>query len=209
MLLSDEKNNHGQDLPEDIDLRQLVYENQERLKELAAINDTTAIIKAGKSIPETLNEICQIMPAAWQYPEFTAVRILFEEMEFTSPGFVETQWKQEQWFDTIDNLRGTIAVFYLEKFDERDEGPFLREERNLILNLASLIEGYLNGVKGREGRYITRERLKELTAINQTTAILRTGKPPERHCTRYAWFYPRRGNIPNIPHAVLNMRMWK
>ncbi len=196
MLLSDEKNNHGQDLPEDIDLRQLVYENQERLKELAAINDTTAIIKAGKSIPETLNEICQIMPAAWQYPEFTAVRILFEEMEFTSPGFVETQWKQEQWFDTIDNLRGTIAVFYLEKFDERDEGPFLREERNLILNLASLIEGYLNGVKGREGRYITRERLKELTAINQTTAILRTGKPPEEALHQIclvlpkAWQYP-------------------
>jgi hypothetical protein len=196
MLLSDEKNNPGPGLPEDIDLKQLVYENQERLKELAAINDTTAIIKAGKSIPETLNEICQIMPAAWQYPEFTAVRIRFEEMEFTSPGFVETQWKQEQWFDTIDNLRGTIAVFYLEKFDERDEGPFLREERNLILNLASLIEGYLNGVKGREGRYITRERLKELTAINQTTAILRTGKPPEEALHQIclvlpkAWQYP-------------------
>ncbi len=196
MLLSDETNTPGQGLPEDINLRQLVYENQERLKELAAINDTTAIIKTGKSIPETLNAICQIMPGAWQYPDSAVVRIRFEEMEFISPGFVETQWKQEQEFDTIDNLRGTITVCYLKEFRTYDEGPFLREERNLILNLASLIEGYLNGVKGREGRYITRERLKELTAINQTTAILRAGKPIEEALHQIclilpkAWQYP-------------------
>jgi hypothetical protein len=33
----------------------------------------------------------------------------------------------------------------------------MKEERNLIRNLASLIEGYLNGVKGKEGRYVTRD----------------------------------------------------
>ena len=182
--------------PDAIDLNQLVNSNRERLKELAAINDTTAIIKAGMSIPETLNEICQILPGAWQYPEQTVARIRFEEMEFASKGFTETPWKQEQTFDTIDNQQGTITVCYLEEFMECDEGPFLKEERSLMSNLASLIEGYLNGVKGREGRYITRERLKELTAINQTTAILRTGKPIEESLHQIclvlpkAWQYP-------------------
>ncbi len=196
MLPADENNNAGNPLPDSIDLKQLVYENQERLKELAAINDTTVIIRTGKSIPETLFEICQIMPRAWQYPEYAVARILFEEMEFTSPGFVETQWKQEQSFDTIDNQHGTLAVCYLKEFEKCDEGPFLKEERNLVINLASLIEGYLNGVKGREGRYITRERLKELTAINQTTAILRTGKSIEEALHQIclilpkAWQYP-------------------
>jgi len=196
MLTSDENVNPGNGIPDAIDLIQLVYDNQERLKELAAINDTTAIIRAGKSIPETLYEICQILPNAWQYPAYTVARIRFEEMEFTSPGFIETQWKQEQVFDAIDNQRGTIGIFYLKEFKECDEGPFLKEERNLVINLASLIEGYLNGVKGREGRYITRERLKELTAINQTTAILRTGKPVEEALHQIclilpkAWQYP-------------------
>ncbi|MCX6267917.1 MAG: hypothetical protein NTW16_11250, partial [Bacteroidetes bacterium] len=177
-------------------LEQLVYNNQERLKELAAINETTAIIKAGKSIPETLSEICQVLPKAWQYPEFTVARIRFEEMEFVTPGFIETPWKQEQSFDTIDNLRCTIEIFYLKEFRTYEEGPFLKEERSLIVNLASLIEGYINGVKGREGRYITRERLKELTAINHTTAILRTGKPIEEALHQIclilpkAWQYP-------------------
>ncbi|MFZ4520154.1 MAG: PEP/pyruvate-binding domain-containing protein [Bacteroidales bacterium] len=208
MLLSDENISPGNVNPETIDLKQLVYENQERLKELAAINDTSVIIRAGKPIPETLNEICQILPNAWQYPGHTVARIRFEDMEFTTPGFVETPWKQEQLFDTIDNLHGTITVFYLKEFRECDEGPFLKEERNLVINLAILIEGYINGVKGREGRYITRERLKELAAINQTTAILRTGKPIEEALHQIclilpkAWQYPeytacriRYGNI--------------
>ncbi|MEI7981746.1 MAG: hypothetical protein WCI71_08820, partial [Bacteroidota bacterium] len=177
-------------------IEKLVYENQERLKELAAINDTTAIIKASKPIFETLREICQVLPRAWQFPEHTVARIHYEEMEFTSPGFMETQWRQKQIFETIDNLTGSIEIFYLKEFPEMDEGPFLKEERNLVMNLASLIEGYINGVKGREGRYITRERLKELSAINQTTAILRAGKPNEEALHQIclilptAWQYP-------------------
>ncbi|MEI7896839.1 MAG: PEP/pyruvate-binding domain-containing protein [bacterium] len=196
MLPTDEKNTPGNPLPETIDLKQLVFENQERLKELAAINDTTLILKAGKSIPETLYEICQILPAAWQYPEHAVARIRFEEMEFITPGFVETQWGQEQAFETIDSQSGTIGIYYLREFRDCDEGPFLKEERNLVINLASLIEGYLNGVKGREGRYITRERLKELAAINQTTSILRSGKPIEEALHQIclilpkAWQYP-------------------
>ena len=191
MLPSDENNKPGKLLPDTVDLDQLVYDNQERLKELAAINDTTTIIKAGKSIPETLDEICRILPKAWQYPDFTVARVRFEEMEFTSRGFRETEWKQEQAFETIDNLTGTIAIFYLKEFPPCHEGPFLKEERNLVMNLATLIEGYLNGVKGREGRYITRERLKELTAINQTTAILRTGKPIEEALHQICLILPK------------------
>ncbi|MEI6681700.1 MAG: PEP/pyruvate-binding domain-containing protein [Bacteroidota bacterium] len=196
MLPSDENKKTGKLLPDKVDLDQLVYENQERLKELAAINDTSSIIKTGKSIPETLFEICQILPKAWQYPESTVARIRFEEMEFTSPGFRETEWMQEQDFETIDNQTGSIAICYLKDFPGSFEGPFLKEERNLVMNLGILIEGYLNGVKGREGRYITRERLKELTAINQTTAILRTGKPTEEALHQIclilpkAWQYP-------------------
>jgi hypothetical protein len=189
------------------DVEKLVYDVRERLKELAAINDTTAIIKSGRSIPETLHDICQILPHAWQYPDHTVARVRFEELEFTSPGFLETRWKQEQGFETIDNLSGSIEIFYLREFPDLNEGPFLREERNLIMNLASLIEGYLNGVKGREGHYITRERLKELTAINQTTAILRTGKPVEEALHQICLILPKAWQYPE--HTVCRIRYGK
>lgn len=179
-----------------LDVEKLLYDTRERLKELAAINDTTTIIKRDQPVAETLFDICQILPNAWQYPDNTVARIRFDEMEFSSPGFRESEWVMEQVFESIDNLQGTIEIFYLKEFPVMDEGPFMKEERNLIENLASLIEGYLNGVKGREGRYVTRERLKELAAINQTTSILRTGKPIEEALHQIclilpkAWQYP-------------------
>ncbi|NTV83546.1 MAG: hypothetical protein HGA23_04505, partial [Bacteroidales bacterium] len=52
--------------------QQLRAENIERLKELAAINRTTQIIKEAKSVEETLRQICMILPPAWQFPQFTA-----------------------------------------------------------------------------------------------------------------------------------------
>ena len=62
---------------------------------------------------------------------------------------METQWVQKQTFETIDNQSGSIEIFYLKAFPEAFEGPFLEEERHLIINLANLITGYLNSVKGK------------------------------------------------------------
>ena len=193
---SNSANHPDSSAPNISNVEKLVHENRERLKELAAINATTSIIKSGKPIAETLDEICNLLPAAWLFPEYAVARIRFDDMEFSSTGFVETEWKQEQPFETIDNGHGDLTICYLKELPEAHEGPFLLEERNLLLNLSGLIEGYLNGVKGREGHYLIRERLKELTAINQTTAILRTGKSIEEALHQIclllpkAWQYP-------------------
>jgi CheY-like chemotaxis protein len=178
------------------DLDKLAYDSRERLKELAAINATTAIIKLNKPVAETLREICHVLPAAWQYPESTVARIRFEDAEYTSPDFTETPWKQEQPIETIDGQHGLIEICYLKEFPGSDEGPFMKEERNLIVNLSSLIEGFLNSVKGKEGRYVTRERLKELAAINQTTSILRAGKPIEEALHQICLILPRAWQYP-------------
>lgn len=128
----------------------LHHENTERLKELRAINQTTHIIDEGKSVDETLMEICSILPRSWQYPKYAACRIKFEGKSYTSLNFSETDWIQTEHFVTIDNKKGTIEIFYLKPFPKEDEGPFLQEERNLLVNIARLISGYLNNYKGRE-----------------------------------------------------------
>ncbi|MBP6977661.1 MAG: PEP/pyruvate-binding domain-containing protein [Bacteroidales bacterium] len=129
--------------------QRLLHEKQERLKELSCINRTTSILKEGKPIDETLLQICQIIPQAWHHPESAVVRILFEGMEFRSLHFKETRWCQTQVFETIDNQKGRLDVFYLKEFPASDEGPFLKEERELLHNLANIITGYLNSVKGK------------------------------------------------------------
>lgn len=132
------------------DLRSLLRENTERIKELAAINKTTSILREGKSVNETLSKVCKILPQAWQYPQYTTARIRYEDKEYTSPQFEASRWYQKQRFDTIDNKSGYIEIYYTKKFISLDEGPFLKEERDLIKNLAEILAGYLNSIKAKE-----------------------------------------------------------
>ena len=128
----------------------LLHDQQERLKELSCINQTTYILKEGKPIEETLQQIVLLLPPAWQYPDYTSARISFAGNRFESVEFHETRWKMIQEFDTIDEEKGTIEIFYTKEFSQEYEGPFLKEERDLILNIASLITGYINSYKARD-----------------------------------------------------------
>lgn len=128
---------------------ELKAQTKERLKELATINQTTAILREGKLPEETLQKLAMIMPNGWQFPEFTVARIIFDGAEFRSYNFRTTGWKQSQDFETIDGKTGRIEIFYLKSFPQADEGPFLKEEGDLLINLANLITGYLNSLKGR------------------------------------------------------------
>jgi len=132
------------------EFRRLMHEQRERLKELGCINQTTYILKEGKPVEETLQQIALLLPAAWQYPEYTVARISFMGKEFESLEFRETKWKMTQEFDTIDEETGTIEIFYLKEFREEHEGPFLKEERDLVLNISSLITGYINSFRARD-----------------------------------------------------------
>lgn len=128
----------------------LLHDQQERLKELACINRTTSILKEGKPIEESLQQIVLLLPAAWQYPEFTVARIRFMGKEFDSIDFHETRWRMVQDFFTIDDDKGTIEIYYIKEFNTENEGPFLKEERDLIQNIASLLTGYINSYKARD-----------------------------------------------------------
>lgn len=138
------------DIPENTpDIRKLMHERGERLKELAAINQTTQILREGKPVDETLQQLAMIFPDAWQYPAFTVARIKFDGKEYKSAGFQETKWLQRQHFDTINEKKGAIEIYYTKDFMTADEGPFLIEERHLISNLANMITGFLNSQEAR------------------------------------------------------------
>ena len=68
-----------------------------------------------------------------------------------------------------EEKKGSIEIFYLKEFPDADEGPFLKEERNLLVNLANLIAGSATRDVFNKLQHENTERLKELKAINQTT----------------------------------------
>jgi hypothetical protein len=140
-------------------LSEVISTSKERLKELHAINQTNIIIAKGKSVKETLQEICDFLSKSWQYPRYAAARILYEGEVFRSRQFRETKWCQRETFVTIDNKKGAVEIFYLKELPRSAEGPFLREERQLLKNIARLISGFLNDIKGRD--LITRNLYKD------------------------------------------------
>ena len=128
----------------------LLHDQRERLKELACINRTTSILKEGKPIEESLQQIVLLLPAAWQYPEYTVARIRFMGKVFETVDFKLTNWRMIQEFSTIDNEKGSIEIYYTTEFNVENEGPFLKEERDLIQNIGSLLTGYINSYKARD-----------------------------------------------------------
>jgi hypothetical protein len=129
-------------------LKKIMYEKTERLKELSCINQTTSILQSEKSVENAFNQIAYIIPDAWQYPEYTVARISYDGKEYLSPNFIATKWRQRQPFLTIDDKVGEVEVFYTREYPDMDEGPFMKEERDLINNISTLICSYLNTLHG-------------------------------------------------------------
>lgn len=124
--------------------------NGKRMRELEAINRTTAIIKEGRDIDHTLNVICCILPKAMQFPRHACARIRYDGKEHTSPNFQLTHRSIREQFVSIDNNKGSIEVFYTKELPQADNGPFLKEECELLTNIARLTVGFINDTIGRD-----------------------------------------------------------
>ncbi|MBS3741424.1 MAG: GHKL domain-containing protein [Candidatus Cloacimonetes bacterium] len=106
---------------------------QERVKELTCLYGISKIAEKPKiSIPDILHGIVDLLPPAWQYPKYTCARIQFDDEEYTSPHFEEGKYKQTADLIIRGERRGQLEVIYIIEEPEMDEGPFLKEERDLI-----------------------------------------------------------------------------
>lgn len=128
----------------------LLEENKLSQKTLQAIARASVLVEGEASIEGALQQMCNLIPTAWQYPEYTCVKVSYEEKVFCSANFKETVWFQKENFVSFDNKKGSIQVFYLKKFPEVYDGAFLKEETEMLASLAKLLSGFINNFKGRE-----------------------------------------------------------
>ena len=113
---------------------------RERIKELNCLYDISSFRDANDfSLDAVLQAIIDFIPPAFQYPEITCARIIFDSYEFTTKNFKDTRWKLAHEI-TVNNERiGTLEVCYIEEKPALDEGPFLKEEKNLIGAIAETL----------------------------------------------------------------------
>ncbi|HEY3278673.1 MAG TPA: ATP-binding protein [Syntrophorhabdaceae bacterium] len=116
------------------------YDLRERVKELNCLYSISSIVeRRDTSVGEFLQETVNIIPDAWQYPKITCCRIVLENDIFVTPNFRRTKWMQSRRIVADGSEIGSLEVFYLRKKPEKDEGPFLKEERSLINVIAERI----------------------------------------------------------------------
>ena len=115
------------------DLRQKTDDLDERVKELNCLYGISNLIEQlDLSLEEILQGAVDLIPPSWQYPEITCARVIVDGQEFKTENFRETVWKQAGNIVIHGKQIGSLEVCYLKEIPESDEGPFLKEERDLI-----------------------------------------------------------------------------
>jgi len=111
----------------------------ERIKELRAIYDIARLSAQARGIEDLLRRTAEVIVVGWQYPDITAARVTVDNHSFTTAGFAATDWVQTAAITVNGAARGEIWVAYLQECPPAAEGPFLREERELLDGIALLV----------------------------------------------------------------------
>ncbi len=120
----------------EIQKEQLLHDMGERVKELQCMYGITEILRSRDTLDEIFRKVINIIPAGWHYPNYTKARIVFDGKRFVDGSIEQTKWKQSSDLTVDEKYRGSVEVYYTKEFPELDEGPFLKEERNLINGIA-------------------------------------------------------------------------
>ena len=121
----------------DAKLLELAHNLSERVKELNCLYGISRLFENGNvSIEEILRSVVELIPPAWQYPDITCARIKLDERDISTAIFRETPWCQSHSIMVNGKQFGTLQVCYLAEKPASDEGPFLKEERNLLRVIA-------------------------------------------------------------------------
>lgn len=133
------------DLNKEINIRKQAEDDlNKRLKELNCLHYISYLVnKPGVSIEQVFKKAIGVIPQAYQYPGITCCRVIFNKQEFKTDNFKETRWKQAEDIELEREKVGILEVYYLEKKPDICEGPFLKEERNMIKSISEIINIFM------------------------------------------------------------------
>ena len=147
------------------ELRKLNHELQDRIKELDCLYGLSRLVEHRDiSLEQIFEGVVKLIPPAWEYPEITAARINFDGQQFKTANFRETAWMQSADIKVYGQKAGTIEVRYLKKRPELDEGPFLKEERDLLEDIAERLAETIERKRAEEKLLDDRRQLKSLAS---------------------------------------------
>ena len=156
-------------------LKQTTQDLNERVKELKCLYGISKLVeKDNLTLDEILQRTVELIPPSWQYPEITSARIKLDNRSYKTKLFKKTDWTVAQLIRVNKRVVGVLEVFLSEQKPERDEGPFLKEERNLLNAITERLGHIIENIQANEAlrrahdelQVRIEERTKELAAQN-------------------------------------------
>ncbi|MDQ7778984.1 MAG: ATP-binding protein [Planctomycetota bacterium] len=147
---------------------------RERVKELTCLYGIAqAISKPASSLADVLREIARLLPPAWLYPEIATARIVLDGRSCSTGGMGRGVHRMTAAIVVRGRIRGRVEIAYGERRPELDEGPFLKEERDLIDAVAREISYIVDRSEAEQERLRYEEQLRRadrLGTIGQLAA---------------------------------------
>ena len=134
---------------------------QERVKELICLYGIAQVAdRTDLALQEVVGRVVSLLPAAWQFPECACARVQLEGSAFMSEPFRESTHRLAAPVVVAGRPRGQVEVFYSEARPSADEGPFLREERSLINEVARQVSLILERREASKANLRLEEQLR-------------------------------------------------
>jgi len=118
-------------------IQDLFHSLKERAKELSCIYQLEEILQ-DKSVPleNIFWKVIEILPASFYYANQCRVRIAHNGEVYQSPDFKESPWSLRAGIKVENDETGSLEVAYAQMMPTLNEGPFLKEEKQLINTIA-------------------------------------------------------------------------
>jgi signal transduction histidine kinase/DNA-binding response OmpR family regulator/GAF domain-containing protein len=146
---------------------------RERTKELTCLQELGRIVeRSGLSREAVFGDIVNLLPATWLEPDLAVGRIRFDDESWTTGDFAECVAAQSADLVVDGSVRGSVEVGYTEVRAQRDEGPFLKEERALVDAIAERLGHIAGRLEAESALKIERESLRAvLDAIDEVIYV--------------------------------------
>ena len=154
-------------------LKDTAYQLNERIKEMTCLYGISQIVSDRTDrLENMLQRAVESMPPAWQYPEITCARIVVEDQEAKTSGFQVTSSGLVAPVLVFGEPCGQVEVYYTEQRREIDEGPFFRQERDLINAIAGQVGRLLEQRRSEAARQESEGRLRAIFEASEDSIIL-------------------------------------
>jgi len=126
------------------ELAQRSYDLNERVKELHCLQAIDELLTLpGISFSEVFLKTIQLIRQGMQFPDITACRVRYDDQEWQSENFIETEWSMKTDLVIHGEKRGFLEVCYIREIAHHNANPFFKEEIFLHQTIARHLDKFI------------------------------------------------------------------